>query len=244
MKSLDFLWALEGHTNSLDELKKSYDLLLETIGLGEVQLKLKKIKKELKEISHKIENNRRLLREKEQALEGENFKIKEIDKELYNGQIQDIKHLEHLTEKKEKTTRHIDKLETELLLLMEEEASLEKGFRDLEVVKRNYEGQLKDKEKEYERLQTLIMQKIEKKAKQIYEIENKIETGILEQYKKIRQQKLAGIVPVTDYVCGGCHMTIPTYLGKALKMGKEIILCDYCGRILYYVKEELDSKHD
>jgi predicted nucleic acid-binding Zn-ribbon protein len=75
----------------------------------------------------------------------------------------------------------------------------------------------------------------------------------LEQEKEVRAAAVEGIDPVwlTRYesilkskggnalvsssngVCGGCHMTLPPYLKLDAKKQLDMVVCSYCGRLLY-----------
>ena len=46
-------------------------------------------------------------------------------------------------------------------------------------------------------------------------------------------RKDRALVALEDGVCGGCHMQLPPYVVHATKKHSSIVLCEYCGRILY-----------
>jgi predicted nucleic acid-binding Zn-ribbon protein len=60
---------------------------------------------------------------------------------------------------------------------------------------------------------------------------------ILGRYEFIRSRiEHPVIVPVSDGVCGGCHIKIPPQSYNELQKGKQILGCPNCQRIIYWVE--------
>lgn len=66
------------------------------------------------------------------------------------------------------------------------------------------------------------------------DIELRIETRLLQSFKRIRKNARngLGVVYVQRDACGGCFNKIPPQRQLDIKMHKKIIVCEYCGRIL------------
>ena len=66
------------------------------------------------------------------------------------------------------------------------------------------------------------------------DIEKKIESRLLNAYKRIRANARNGLAVVTVErdACGGCFNKIPPQRQLDIKSRKKIIVCEYCGRIL------------
>jgi predicted nucleic acid-binding Zn-ribbon protein len=62
----------------------------------------------------------------------------------------------------------------------------------------------------------------------------KISKPLLFNYEKLKSRYKRSIVPVKDDICLGCFMRIPTSLFTRGRSDKEVILCEGCGRILYW----------
>ncbi|RMF59652.1 MAG: hypothetical protein D6743_16005 [Calditrichaeota bacterium] len=63
----------------------------------------------------------------------------------------------------------------------------------------------------------------------------KIRKPLLSNYEKLRNRYKRAIVPVKGDVCLGCFMRTPTALfTQHGRQDEEIILCEGCGRILYW----------
>lgn len=62
----------------------------------------------------------------------------------------------------------------------------------------------------------------------------KINKPLLFNYEKLKARYKRSIVPVKDDICLGCFMRIPTSLFTRGRSDQEVILCEGCGRILYW----------
>jgi predicted nucleic acid-binding Zn-ribbon protein len=62
---------------------------------------------------------------------------------------------------------------------------------------------------------------------------------ILFKFERIIRNKMGkGIVAIKGGVCLGCHMILPAQFANDVRLGKEIVFCPYCSRILFYVESE------
>jgi uncharacterized protein len=56
----------------------------------------------------------------------------------------------------------------------------------------------------------------------------------LRRYDAILQRRRgAAVVSCANGVCGGCHMAVPPYQQHAARKQMEMVICGYCGRMLY-----------
>jgi hypothetical protein len=101
--------------------------------------------------------------------------------------------------------------------------SLEERTHDLNNKKKELEDIIADTQKEEETLGT-----------KAHDIEKKIESRLLNAYKRIRNNARNGLAVVTVErdACGGCFNKIPPQRQLDIKSRKKIIVCEYCGRIL------------
>ena len=76
-----------------------------------------------------------------------------------------------------------------------------------------------------------VEEKLREKAK---DLETRIEPRLLTSFKRIRKNARngLGIVYVQRDACGGCFNKIPPQRQLDIKMHKNIIVCEYCGRIM------------
>lgn len=64
--------------------------------------------------------------------------------------------------------------------------------------------------------------------------EEKVEPRLLNGYKRIRQNMRNGlvVVPIQRDSCGGCFNAVPPQRRSEVRLMKQIIFCEHCGRIL------------
>ncbi|MCX6339778.1 MAG: C4-type zinc ribbon domain-containing protein [Candidatus Aureabacteria bacterium] len=71
-----------------------------------------------------------------------------------------------------------------------------------------------------------------------------ISQAILRKYQRIFANKRdTAIVPLVNYVCGGCHMRLPPQIANNVRKTDELVICENCSRILYW-PEGLEKKED
>ena len=107
--------------------------------------------------------------------------------------------------------------------LAESEKNIEEREKDLEDKKNELEDIISETRAEEEKLR--------EKAK---ELETKIESRLLQSFKRIRKNSRngLGIVYVQRDACGGCFNKIPPQRQLDVRSRKKIIVCEYCGRIM------------
>ncbi len=68
----------------------------------------------------------------------------------------------------------------------------------------------------------------------------KIDERLLSAYARIRKNVRNGLAVVTVRrdACGGCYNRIPPQRQADIRLGKKLIVCEYCGRILVGGEEE------
>lgn len=67
------------------------------------------------------------------------------------------------------------------------------------------------------------------------ELLEKISKPLVGRYERLRARYKRVIVPVKEDTCFGCFMKLPTYLITHAQRDKEVITCEGCGRILYWL---------
>jgi predicted nucleic acid-binding Zn-ribbon protein len=67
----------------------------------------------------------------------------------------------------------------------------------------------------------------------IEKLRSQIPAPILGHYERLVNRGKRGVAMVRDQVCTGCHMRLPMGVIMSLMHGKDIQLCDTCGRYLY-----------
>ena len=66
------------------------------------------------------------------------------------------------------------------------------------------------------------------------EVSAGVDPAWLQRYDAILQRRRgAAIVSCSNGVCGGCHMAVPPYQQHEARKQVEMVVCGYCGRMLY-----------
>ncbi len=224
------LYKLQMYLSEIDSIKtlrgelplEVADLDDEIAGLG---TRINKFELDLKE----IESNS--LQQK-LKIETSNAKIEKYNTQLEN--VRNNKEFDHLTkeveyetleiELAEKRTREFSQLQKDISLKIEEAKTLlnEKKI-DLEHKQKELEDIVSETKANEE--------KIREKAKKV---EASIEPRLVTAFRRIRKNARngLGIVPIQRGACGGCFNKIPPQRQMDIKLGKKIIVCEYCGRIM------------
>jgi hypothetical protein len=68
------------------------------------------------------------------------------------------------------------------------------------------------------------------------ELEARINKSLLYSYEKLKKHYKRAIVPVKeDNTCLGCFIKLPTSISSKGRLDSEVIYCEGCGRILYWL---------
>jgi uncharacterized protein len=241
-----------------EKLKALYDLQLVVSEIdkiktlrGELPLEVQDLEDEIAGLETRIENIRAELKECEATITGrkndiENsraliIKYKEQQDNVRNNREFDYlsKELEfqeleiEFSEKKIREAQALEKIKSEEMAAAEEHISERR--KDLELKQQELEEIVSETRNEEENLR--------EKAKSIESI---IEPRLLSAFKRIRKSARNGlsVVSVQRDACGGCFNKIPPQRQMDIRMGKKIIVCEYCGRIMIdpdmTIGEELD----
>ena len=123
------------------------------------------------------------------------------------------KRIREFTEQEQAKSKEVDNCANEL----------EEREKDLEVKKNELDEIISETKQEEEKLRD--------KAK---DLETKIESRLLQSFKRIRKNSRngLGIVYVQRDACGGCFNKIPPQRQLDIRSRKKVIVCEYCGRIM------------
>jgi predicted nucleic acid-binding Zn-ribbon protein len=70
------------------------------------------------------------------------------------------------------------------------------------------------------------------------EAEKAVPEDALVRYRRIlKSKKDVAIVPIRHGACGGCHMKVTSQTALTAKGGEQLVACDNCGRLVYWLDE-------
>ena len=131
--------------------------------------------------------------------------------------------------------KEIEQIEDHEIELMEQTERIQREVaaieRELEAVKRQAEVQQADLKKK----ETTLAERLREAEKDREQLTQGLDPDLLFQYKRLFVSKGGdAVVPVEHEYCTGCHMKNTSALVHRVKLGREIVHCEQCGRILYF----------
>ena len=211
--------------------------------LGDLPIKVDRLKKEESSLITSLENGK--------------FRLKELDLELnkFDGQLNDL----NIKIEKQKdqlflvtNNKQYDALQLEIDHLKTEIDEIEMRSLDYTEEKEKLEDQIKtesenlgalssDLKERREKLENLMNQSSDKKTKLESDRKNHIndiDESILNQYTRIQNARGGlSVVSITGSACGGCGAFIPPQIVAEVRSNNLARTCDSCSRFLYWDSE-------
>lgn len=237
MSQLELVWNLEAKNSLLDNYRKKLEIITNDYEIQNLEILFNDANKQLDDLKSQFESHKQKLYKDNNSLKEYDFKLLEIEKDLYDGAITDIKQLKFLSDEKDNLGKQIDTLETSIIKLMESSELMYTDILNIELNLNEITNKISGTKSYLKLMSDELVEKIKIEERTVKELYKDIEPQILHRYKVLRKSKGSGVVSVKNYICSGCNMLVPTYLGEKLKSKKEIVFCESCGRILYYISD-------
>ena len=219
--------------------------------IQKISLFLQNIPSQIEEIDKKIEeSSQTILRAKEKLSQNQkrrrNLEVQAQDIKLqiskYKHQLNEVKtnkEYSSLLKEIEEAQKKVDELEEEIISDMLLADDIEKEIREAtqkaKITNEKYSKEkenLQQKSREIEEKKTGLLQSKEKLLPKIPAIQVSL-------YLKIYNKKNGiALSPVRDEFCSMCHMRIRPQMLNELKSENQLILCENCGRILYWQEKK------
>lgn len=205
--------------------------------------KKEELEKELKELYERADREKRIIeelererRKKERDLDAEREKIKRHESRLF--EVKTNKEYQALLKEIEMAKETTDKMEEDVLVLLERIEELRKDHqltmehlrtreKEIEMEKKRLEQELSTMDEAMKELQARkksLLREIPEELKNTYAL-------LLERRGGV------AVANVKEGVCLGCHINLPPQLFIEVSKKEEILTCPNCSRILYYVEE-------
>lgn len=242
MGELEKVLNLQIQYNKLDYLKKELERvendqevpMLERISISD--------KKNLERVLILLKGNEKDTRESSRELEDLISKLNKTEKTVYNGEINDLKQLDHLNKEKIYLTELIDSLENKIIEYLEKNDKYENSINEWQEEIGNKEKMIRELEITTKRTLISIKKEIERQKLSIEEFSKDIEPGLLKQFLSIKERKKSsGIATVVGNVCSECNIMIRPAQVDRIRLGKEIFICENCGRILIFPGKDREN---
>jgi predicted nucleic acid-binding Zn-ribbon protein len=163
-------------------------------------------------------------------------KIKADEQRLYSGRVSNPKELAGLQEEVASLKRRREKKEEDLIEAMVAAEEAEAGLADARAILtqvgetwRAGQGTLVDE-------QAGLQARLEQLADQRTSLVVAIGPEDLATYERLRQRKGGrAVVIIANSICQGCRMSPPTSQLQQAQMGRDLVFCNNCGRILHVI---------
>ncbi len=229
-EKLKTLYQLQQKLSEIDNIKilrgelplEVADLEDEIIGL---ETRIKKYETELKEADTTISH------QKQKAKES-TLKIEKYKEQLDN--VRNNREFDHLSKEIEFETLEIELSEKRVREFSQNSKNLSEQDEKSKAFLEELSADLAQKKEELDSIVSETKQQEEQLREEVKGIEAEVEPRLLTAFKRIRKSARNGlaVVMIERGACGGCFNKIPPQKQMDIKIGKKIIVCEYCGRIM------------
>ncbi len=229
-EKLKALFKLQTYLSEIDKIKtlrgelplEVADLDDEIAGLG---TRLNKFELDLKELDD-------LNKQEKNKIEISKAKVDKYTQQLDN--VRNSKEYDHLSKEIEFENLEIELAQKHLKDNAMSERQLHEQIAEANALLNEKTVDLEQKRAELEEIVSETKSQEEKIREKAKKTEITIEARLLSAFKRIRKNARngLGIVPIQRGACGGCFNKIPPQKQMDIRMGKKIIVCEYCGRIM------------
>ena len=201
----------------LEDGKKAKESLLNEIknAITKYQVQINKIESKIQELQNKKTD---------------------IQKKIYGGLVSNVRELQALKNEDDQLEKDINELNNyankflSKLSLMEE--NLDKITQEVDILKENWNKNFPELEKNSEDLEISIKENMSNRDI----LFNSIPDDLSMIYQRLLKAKdNIAVSKVSAGTCSVCHVKFPLSTEKELMLGKEIVFCDNCGRILVII---------
>jgi uncharacterized protein len=163
-------------------------------------------------------------------------KIKTDEQRLYSGRVGNPKELAGLQEEVASLKRRREKKEEDLLEAMVAVEEAEAGLADAHAILTQVGDTWKTGQGNLVDEQTSLQARLEQLAEQRTSLVVAVGPEDLSTYERLRQRKGGrAVVIIANSICQGCRMSPPTSQLQQAQMGRDLVFCNNCGRILHVV---------
>lgn len=193
----------------------------------------------VKAIEEKVKANQMKRKQRELDLQSEEEKIKKLQIQLY--QLKTNKEYQMMQQEIEGQKADNSRIEDEILMLMEEAETLNKGMVKEKALFAEAEKHLSEDKKKIEAEISSLDGEISGLEAQRKEVSALVDKKVLAHYERVlvNRDGLA-LAAVKSHSCQGCFMNLPPQVINEIKMKDKIVTCESCARILY-IENEADA---
>jgi predicted nucleic acid-binding Zn-ribbon protein len=229
-EKLKSLYKLQSYLSEIDRIKTLR---------GELPLEVADLDDDIAGLGTRISNYEGDLKQVEENANKQKGKIEtsKMKVERYTQQLDNVrnsKEYDHLSKEIEFETLEMELAEKHIREYAEKVKDIKEKIAASNEQLHEKKTDLEHKKKELDDIVSETKSQEEKLREKAKKTETTIEARLLSAFKRIRKNARngLGVVPIQRGACGGCFNKIPPQKQMDIKLGKKIIVCEYCGRIM------------
>ncbi|MBN1271581.1 MAG: hypothetical protein JXB26_04855 [Candidatus Aminicenantes bacterium] len=211
-----------------------------TLFITDIPSKIEYIRKKIDETHQIVSQAKEKMAQNQKNrrdMEGEVKDVKELVKKykLQQNSLKSNREYQSLTREIEMAQAKIDQLEENILNEMLAADDIEVEIKEAEKKRQDVETTYIDEIKNLEEQKIAKEKELEELQQKRKEIEPQIPEEQMQLYLNLSKNRIGiALSPIYDEFCSMCHMRIRPQVINELIEKKSIILCENCGRILYW----------
>jgi len=227
---LKTLYSLQQKLSEIDKIK---------ILRGELPLEVADLEDEIIGLETRVKKYETEGKDAETAISQQKLKIQESTAKIekYKEQLDNVRNnreFDHLSKEIEFESLEVELAEKRIREFTQDSKNLTEQIEKSRTFLSERSGDLAEKKAELDNIVGETKQQEEELREDVKNIEAEVEPRLLQAFKRIRKSARNGlaVVCVERAACGGCFNKIPPQKQMDIKIGKKIIVCEYCGRIM------------
>ncbi len=187
----------------------------------------------LRELQDRLAAAQAELHDKQLQLQGTEDDRKNKWEQTYGGMVSDPKELSALERKIEELDRRKDKLEEDIILLLDEVEALQEQVNQKQATVGEMSSRLDAVRQHFARRSAELSTELKQLVDQRSALEAQIKSDLLDDYEHTRQHSGNVAVAVVEAkACSACHTSVAGNLLGELEEPTRIVRCESCHRIL------------
>ena len=176
------------------------------------------------------------VQQRSQDMEAESLraKLQDIEGRVYGGTVTNLRELEGFEKEAGYLRENLQELDDQLLVSLVALEEEQEVLRSLEEGLKEADARWRIRRVELQKEREVLASALTKLERRRLEFVPQLGGTELKLYETLRTSKGGvAIAKVERGLCRGCRMALPTHQLQRARAGRETVLCNSCGRILY-----------
>lgn len=234
--NLPLLYKLQALHGEMDGIVKKLKELSDSSDLKKLKEEYQRLGEEYSHYEEKLKKNLHQQKLINNELKNLDYNKKTFEEIKFSRETDTLKKLESIEKQIENVNEKKQVSENNIITLTNEADNINRDMTEIKkkiaFIKKKF---LSIKENSDKAREVLKAQQAELSAK-IGSMIEIVDTESFEMYNRLVKSHPDPVSLVEKRKCSGCKMEIPSVDFQALKNGSQLIRCQNCGRLLYYIK--------